>query len=215
MQNINIQKKLYTKSIKSNASTQEITKYKNYKKTLDKLKRVSKISYYHMKCSKFKNNTKKLWKLINRVIGKTSDKNSIINYIKVNEVDILNEKEIANEFGKYFSSVGKTFANQIKSPKQGNTQYIDKIIRNPKSIYLHCTTEPEVKKLIENLPNKTSSGYDNISNILLKKLCTTLIKPLVLIFNHSISQGIFLSKMKLTATTPLYKGKESYYTTNY
>ena len=36
---------------------------------------------------------KKLWELINKIIGKTSDKSSIINYIKVNEVDILNEKE--------------------------------------------------------------------------------------------------------------------------
>ena len=194
---------------------EKLQNIRTIKKILDKLKRISKISYYHTKCSEFKNNAKKLWELINKIIGKTSDKSSIINYIKVNEVDILNEKEIANEFGKYFSTVGKTFASQVKTPKHSNIYYIDKIIQNPKSIYLYCTTEPEIKKLIETLPNKTSSGYDNISNILLKKLCTTLTKPLALIFNHSISQGIFPSKMKLAETIPLYKGKEIYYTTNY
>ena len=65
------------------------------------------------------------------------------------------------------------------------------------------------------MPNKTSSGYDNISNILLKRLCTTITLPLSLIFNLSINNGVFPSKMKLSETTPLYKGKETYYTTNY
>ena len=65
------------------------------------------------------------------------------------------------------------------------------------------------------MPNKTSSGYDNISNILLKRLCTTITLPLSLIFNLSINNGVFPSKMKLSETTPLYKGKEAYYTTNY
>ena len=77
------------------------------------------------------------------------------------------------------------------------------------------TTEGEIKKLIENLPNKTSSGYDNINNILLKKLCNSITLPLSYIFNLSISKGIFPTKMKFSETTPLYKGKETYYTNNY
>ena len=77
------------------------------------------------------------------------------------------------------------------------------------------TTEGEIKKLIENLPNKTSSGYDNINNILLKKLCTSITLPLSYIFNLSISKGIFPTKMKFSETTTLYKGKETYYTNNY
>ena len=156
-----------------------------------------------------------MWELINQVIGKAADKSSVISHIKVNEIEIINEKAIANEFGKYFSTVGKVFAGKVKDPKCEITYYNDKITRNPKSIYFHCTTETEIKKLIENLPNKTSSGYDNVSNILLKKLCTTITTPLSLIFNLSISNGVFPKKMKLAETTPLYKGKETYYTTNY
>ena len=111
--------------------------------------------------------------------------------------------------------MGKVFASQVKDPKHNNAYYIDKIFRNPKSIYFYCTPELEIKQLIENLPNKTSSGYDNVNNILLKKLCTSITKPLSLIFNLSINHGIFPNKMKLAETTPLYKCKETYYTTNY
>ena len=215
LRSINTQKKLYAKSIKLNASNRDMVKYKNYKKILDRLKRISKISYYQTKCTEFKNNIKKLWELINKVIGKTSDKDNIITYIKVNEIDILNEKKIANEFGEYFASVGKTFAGKVRPPKNNYQYYINKIVHNPKSIYLYCTSELEIENLISQLPNKTSSGYDNLSNILIKKLGTLLTKPLSLIFNNSISQGIFPNKMKLAETTPLYKSKETYYTTNY
>ena len=143
------------------------------------------------------------------------DKSSVISHITVNKTEILNEKAIANEFGKYFSTVGKTFASKVKNPRHEITHYNEKITRNSQSIYFYCTTEIEIKRLIENLPNKTSSGYDNISNILLKKLCATISTPLTNIFNLSISNGIFPKKMKLAETTPLYKGKETYYTTNY
>ena len=51
-----------------------------------------------------------MWELINQVIGKTSVKSNVISHIKVNDIEILNKKAITNEFGKYFSSVGKDFA---------------------------------------------------------------------------------------------------------
>ena len=94
-----------------------------------------------------------MWDLINDVIGKASDKSSVISHIKIDQIEILNEKAIANEFGKYFSNVGKEFANRVGDPKN----------------YLHPTSEIEIRQLIKNLPNKTSSGHDNISNILLKR----------------------------------------------
>ena len=212
---IKTQKKLYLKTIKASVTNQDIIKYKNYKKVLEKLKRLAKSTYYQTKCKEFNSNAKKMWDPINRVIGKASDKSSVISHIKIDQIEILNEKAIANEFGKYFSNVGKEFANRVGDPKNNIAYYSYKIFRNPNSIYFYPTSEIEIRKLIENLPNKTSSGHDNISNILLKKICPIITQPLVLIFNLSLLNGVFLSRMKLSEITPLHKGKESYYTTNY
>ena len=166
---IKTQKKLYFKTIKASVTDQDIIKYKNFKKVLEKLKRLAKSTYYQTNCKEFHSNAKKMLDLINRVIGKASDKSSVISHIKVDQVEILNEKAIANEFGKYFSNVGKEFANRVGDPKNKIAYYSDKIFRNPNSIYFHPTSEIEIRKLIENLPNKTSSGHDNISNILQKR----------------------------------------------
>ena len=42
-------------------------KYQNYIRSLNKVKRAAKIQHYQQKCKDFKQNTKKLWELINRI----------------------------------------------------------------------------------------------------------------------------------------------------
>ena len=48
-----------------------------------------------------------------------------------------------------------------------------------------CTTY-EIKMLINSLPNKTSSGHDDISNKLLKEICEPLVPALDYIVNESL-----------------------------
>ena len=50
---------------------------------------------------------------------------------------------------------------------------------------------------------------------MLKQLSTSISYPLQIIFNQSISQGVFPSKMKLAEVIPLYKGKEHDIIINY
>ena len=64
-------------------------------------------------CENFRNNTSKLWRTINEISGTLRDKSSIIDHITINGIDYYQPKQIANEFGKYFGNIGKTFANSI------------------------------------------------------------------------------------------------------
>ena len=65
-------------------------------------------------------------------------------------------------------------------------------------------------------PNKkNSSGYDNVSNVLLKDIIVHIVEPLSYIFNQSMLTGEFPNSMKLTEVVPLYKNKEHHLETNY
>ena len=77
------------------------------------------------------------------------------------------------------------------------------------------TSSSELKKLIDNLPNKSSSGWDNINNILLKEIAAPILVPLVDLFSESINKGEFPEHMKLAEVVPLHKGKEMYLADNY
>ena len=50
---------------------------------------------------------------------------------------------------------------------------------------------------------------------LLKDLKTSLVQPLAIVFNQSISEGIFPSMMKTAMVTPLYKSGLKDLNTNY
>ena len=69
--------------------------------------------YYHDLCKKLKNNTKKLWEILNQTIGKTNDKTCILDKLRVGNVTIDNPVTISDEFATYFENVGPKFARSI------------------------------------------------------------------------------------------------------
>ena len=93
--------------------------------------------------------------------------------------------------------------------------YLSNIPRNLNSMVLCSTTIHEIDNLIRQLPNKTSHGFDNISNTMLKSLRTSIIFPLCHIFNCSLMEGSFPERMKKAEVIPLYKGKDMNNMINY
>ena len=72
---------------------------------------------------------------------------------------------------------------------------------------MKTVTENEVRKIIKSLKNKSSSGFDGITPINLKKCAEIVLIPLTYIINTSIVTGIFPNELKSAKITPLYKGK--------
>ena len=118
-------------------------------------------------------------------------------------------------FGNYFSTVGKKFANKIPTSRKSIAKYLKKLQSNSESLFFQPTNIQEILKLVRKLPSKASSGYDNISNILLKEIIYPLSPVLSDIFNRSLSTGEFPNIMKLAEVIPLYKNKERCYESNY
>ena len=194
---------------------QIVPKYVEYKKVLAKTKRHCKTTYYKIKCVEFKNSTKKLWSLINVAIKKTADKTCIIDCIKSGNLTKFKGIAIAEEFAKYFSTVGEKYADRIPSSNLDIAKYIEKITPCNKNMFLSPTDHNEILRLIEQLPCKNSSGFDDVSNKLLKELKTEIIRPLADIFNISMVTGEFPVIMKNAETIPLYKSKSKKLVENY
>ena len=200
---------LITKSIK------DCEKYKQYRTTLKKVKRTAKKEFYYNKCIEFKSNTKKLWQMINNITGKKANKISIIDSIKVDNIELNDRKSVSNYMCSFFSSVGCMFASNIAQSKHTINEYNTKIIRNKNSIFVSPTSHIEVSNLIDSLQNKKSSGWDGISNVLLKSMKTVLCKPLSILFNRSIEEGKFPNIFKSADVIPLFKSGVTNLCNNY
>ena len=64
-------KKLYKMTLQKNSNSSILEKYQNHRKILQLVKRKAKTQYYRSRCKEFKNDTRKLWNLINTITGKT------------------------------------------------------------------------------------------------------------------------------------------------
>ena len=208
-------KKLYCSTLHKDATDADHAKYKAYATLLQHLKRHSKRMYYCEKCTSFRNNTQKLWGIINDISAKQNDKSSLIDCLRISNVLEYDANKITNKFGEYFASVGKSYSDKVANQVHHWKYNCDKIERNTRTLFMNPWTELELQKLIKNLPLKTSSGHDNISNVLLKSIGDYFVMPLTKIFNDSIQLGIFPEIMKIADVVPLYKSKEKYLETNY
>ena len=208
-------KRLFKLAHIQSASATQINKYREYHKLLQRIKRAARQKYYRDLCIEFRNNSKKLWKVINSLTCKTKNKNDLVECLKLENIEITQQKEIATEFAKHFSSVGERFANKILNPDTPVQDYINQIPRSNISLFLTPTSPGEIKRIICNLPNKKSAGFDKINNILLKQISCAVVEPLSIIFNKSMTEGKFPQRMKLADTIPLYKAKEKYLVDNF
>ena len=91
---------------------------------------------------------------------------------------------------------------------------LKKFPREKDSIFLYSITKDEMSNIINSLPNKSSSGVDDISNKILKHLKKELVTPLTIVFKKSI-EGVFPTRLKLVEIILLYKGKERFLLNNY
>ena len=106
-------KKLYLETLIKGCSISTMEKYKTSRNLLNRLKRSTMKNYYATKCTEYRDNTRKLWQVINQTIGKTKHSGSIIPFISIEGIKTYDAKRISNEFGKFYANLGQNLASQI------------------------------------------------------------------------------------------------------
>ena len=72
-------------------------------------------------------------------------------------------------------------------------------------MFLTKTDEKEIKEIINKLDDKSSSGYDSISNKIVKAVSASVTPYLVSLINLSIRKGVFPDELKKAKVLPLFK----------
>ena len=106
-------KRLYRISLMEDATEIEQKRYKNFRNMYNRTKRAMMKKYYSDKSSEYRTNTKKLWELMNSVIGKNKNRGCSISHLTIDGFKIFNNKMIAEEFAKFYSNLGESLASKI------------------------------------------------------------------------------------------------------
>ena len=182
-------------------------KYKDYRKHLKHLINYSKKQFHAKRFDQTKGDSKKTWKLINELRGKSKSK--LKSHFIINGSLVKTRRIIADEFNNYFSSIALKLNAQAAhnqhagipiTPLPTFNNYLIK--RTPNSIYLYdCNTE-EIHNIIKELDSNKSSDI----SIRLVKMSANITSPfLSKYFSLFMQNGTFPRCLKQGTITPVYK----------
>ena len=97
--------------------------YANYKAEVNKLLNIQKKKYYNDLIYLYKNNMKKTWETIKRVINKTNQKSKFTQFL-VDGVLTEDSKLIAEKFNHYLANIGSDLAKKIPNVSTGFKEFL-------------------------------------------------------------------------------------------
>jgi len=122
-------------------------------------------------------------------------------------------KRIADSFNAFFANVGKNLAAKIPASNRNFKEYLNTNISD--SIFFKPTDDIEIQQIINSLKNSHSKGHDDLSVNTIKNCSNYLSKPLCIIFNKSMQDGIIPNDLKISKIIPIYKSDDVKSVSNY
>ena len=146
--------------------------------------------------------------------NKTTNKTQLPEFFKLDGKIITDKTDIANQFNTFFTHIAPSLASKITT--DGNKTYRS-FLNEPSAheFTFNKITEVDVLNIIDKLPSKASSGVDGISPILLKHIKNEICRPVTLILNQCLTNGIFPDKLKIAKVVPIHKSDDETMFNNY
>ena len=191
---------LYQKYLRNGKNITDLVSVNEACISLNKMIQDSKNAHFNRlskKLSNPKTTPKAYWSILKSFY---SDKKiPIIPPLVHNNNYVTDFKAKADLFNKYFSTQCSPLNNTSTLPSQlfpptSNTSLSSIVINGD-----------NVLKLIRSLDVNKSHGFDNISVRMLKLCDTSIIKPLVIIFQNALNDGCFPLIWKKANVTPIHK----------
>ena len=212
LQSLKTKNKLYKQKLKD-PSEKNQTKYINYNKTLNKIKKWLKKDHYKGLMETHKFNMKKTWAIMNELLGNDSVKSKLPNFITVNNTSITDKNIIANEFNTFFSEIGYKTGQQVPLSPTHFSEYLPNYV--PHTMFVRPVSSSTVINTTLSLKSKSSSGHDDISTKLLKASISSIAEPITHIINLSLTEGKMPKELKIAKVIPVYKSAETTLLNNY
>ena len=210
---INRKTQLYNKFLRRGNQANE-NKYKHYRNVLVKTIRDAKKLYFQNELEKAKQDGKATWSVLNKIINKTSKKETTFpETFYDSEGKIYMKSEVPDGFNVYFSTIGETLDKEIPTTSVDPIHYLTGLKHEPCDVVPQITVN-EVEKIINSL-NNVAGGIDKISTKILSGTYKSIIHHLTFFFNLCLRNAVFPYNLKVAIIIPIHKAGTKDRFTNY
>ena len=171
--------------------------------TINYLKKFLKQKYILEELEKAGEDAKKLWKVLNFLIGKKDAPEKI-------EPEELSQEKV-NTYNKYFANIGLEIQKQldieINSEVKNNHDFPPFKFENE--------TESEIEKIIDNIKKEVATGPDTIPSKIIKQAKLIISPYITKIINLSYTNKQFPDTLKKAIIKPIHKNDDKNDISNY
>ena len=176
--------------------------YKQLRNKVTKEIRVAIQTHHRGLINENKDNPKKMWQTINRVL-EGSSKSTMPASLNIEGRKLTKEGDIVEALNHHFVPIGPKLASKIE--QNVNDDPLKHIDNEANTMRLAPVDDNYVPKAIMQPKNGKAPGPDKIPTMLIKDAMDLICKPLTIVFNSSLRKGIFPDVWKLVRVTPIFK----------
>lgn len=184
--------------------------YRRLRNTVSHLVTTARDNYNKSKLEESSGKSKKIWNIINSVLGRINTKVSDT-FIHNNNV-VNKPSSIAEHFNSYFINVRKELTANIRD---SDTHFSHFLPNRQESLFsITPITSEDLINTIKDIKD-SSPGHDDIPMRILREIAPVIPSVLLYICNMSFLAGIFPDHLKLAKILPTYKAGEANLYKNY
>lgn len=183
--------------------------YRQLRNAVTKLNRNKKKIYYEKEINNIKNNNKKMWNIINNLLGR--NRTIAPSFLDAGDHFLFKDKDIADHLNNYFVSKVDNLRKSFSNNYTNNSLLIikDKIMKDKICTFkLKKVNIDDVKNILKKQENKPP-GIDGLDNKLLQLVVDDVAPVLCHIFNLSLSHCVCPTEWKKAKIIPIPKSKSS------
>lgn len=171
-----------------------------------------KYKFYGNKFSHCVKDSKKMWSMVNQILGDTTNK-SVAMIMSNDSVVLTDCVSIANDFGTYFSEI----VADLRKTKISSTMSYQNLnyINIPESFFINPVDATEIAGIIDELKSSNSIDILGMSANMFKRNKLTLAPILVHFVNRSFVTGCVPDSLKTAVVIPLFKKGDKLSKDNY
>ena len=106
---------------------------------------------------------------------------------------------------KYFCNVGESLKKKIPNKPNPLLNGICNVNKDSKEFFFFEISEKEIISVISKFKTSKGSGPDSIPNFFIKIVVSVIVRPLALVINSSLFQGVFPDNWKHARVSPIFK----------
>ena len=178
--------------------------YRSCRNRLNNALKSAKKNYYKNLIDSVKNDSKKTWDILNKLLNRNRSNDRKIDKIEDGGSFTTDPVQIVNVLNNYFINAPLDLSNSL-TPTQGTDFRSFLTGHYHSSMFIRYLTPERVVKIVSGLKNTASGGHYNIPVRVVRKIVHLISEHLSAIFNVCIDKGYFPKCLKIAQVSPIFK----------